>query len=712
MTTHFVDPEIYEPVDTQESPEGLSRRDFVHLLGAGLLITVTGEIAVGQRRGRSGRSFGGRGATNIAARLHIDRDGTITVMTGKVEAGQGSRAEITQAAAEELRLSVSRVRLIMADTALVPDDGLTAGSRTTPSTVPAVRSGAAAARELLVDLAAERWKVDRKTLQVRDGAVVHEATHRTLGYAELARGDDAAKTFARPIGATVSVTAVNEWKVLGTSVPRPNGRDIVMGTHHYASDIVRPGMLHGKILRPPAFGATLTSIDLAPAQAMPGVVAFRDGSFAGCVSPTLFEAEQAVAALAKTAAWHTTPQTSSKELFSHLRKRAEGGGGGMEADLARARKTLHATYEVAYIQHAPMEPRAAVAEWDGDKLTVWTGSQNPFGVRGELAGALNIPADHIRVIVPDTGGGFGGKHTGEAAVEAARLARAAKRPVALRWSREEEFTWAYFRPAALIDIHAGLDAAGTLTVWNFININSGPSCIESPYEIPKKQSRFVRSDPPLRQGSYRALAATANNFARESFMDELAHAAGADPLAFRLAHLKNDRLRAVLEKAAKEFGWNARRGKKPAANTGVGLACGTEKGSYVAACAEIEINHSEGTIRVRTVCEAFECGAILNPDNLRSQVQGCVVMGLGGALSEEVLFKNGVIINPRFSTYQVPRLNDVPQINVHLVNRPDLPPAGAGETPIIAIAPAVANAVFHATGIRIRRMPIRGKELR
>ncbi len=315
------------------------------------------------------------------------------------------------------------------------------------------------------------------------------------------------------------------------------------------------------------------------------------------------------------------------------------------------------------------------------------------------------------MIVPDTGGGFGGKHSGEAAVEAARLARAAGRPVSLRWTREEEFTWAYFRPAALIEIRAGLDAAGALVAWDFININAGGSGIESPYAIPQNKSRSVRSDAPLRQGSYRALAATANHFARESFMDELAHAAGADPLAFRLAHLKNDRLRAVLEKAAKEFGWADRR-RQPAANTGVGLACGTEKGSYVATCAEVEVDRSNGAIQVRRVCQAFECGAVLNPANLVSQNQGCVIMGLGGALMEEIRFHDGTILNPRFATYPVPRFKDVPQIDVHLVNRADLASVGAGETPIVGIAPAVANAVFHATGVRIRSMPIRGKALK
>jgi isoquinoline 1-oxidoreductase subunit beta len=713
-----VDPEVYEPADGGEGEFALSRRDFVQVLGAGLLITISGEVALAQRRGgggggRGGRGgFAGRGPANIAARLHIDRDGSITVMSGKVEAGQGARAEITQAAAEELRLDPARIHLILSDTGLVPDDGMTAGSRTSPATVPSVRSGAAAAREMLLDLAAQQWKVDRTALSVHDGTVAQESPKRSLTYAELAQAEDFARTLARPIPGNVAIAPVAAWKVLGTSVPRPNRLDIVTGTHKYPSDIVLPGMLHGKILRAPAFDAKLEAIDLAPAQAMQGVAVVRDGALVGCAAATSLEAQRAVDALAKTAKWQTKPQVSSKELFSHLRKTVQGSMEGvLEGDLAKAKTGLHQSYEVAYIQHVPMEPRAAVAEWKGDKLTVWTGSQNPFGIRGELAQALNVPSENVRVIVPDTGGGFGGKHTGEAAVEAARLARGAGKPVSLRWTREEEFTWAYFRPAALIEVRAGLDAAGSLVVWDFISINSGGAGMESPYAIARSRTRSMRAASPLRTGSYRALGATANHFGRESMMDELAHSAQADPLAFRLAHLKNERLRAVLEKAAKEFGWKDRRGKS-VPNVGVGLACGTEKGSYVATCAEVAVDRDSGAVQVRHVCQAFECGAVLNPGNLVSQNQGAIVMGLGGALMEEVRFTNGMVTNPHLSRYTVPHFRDVPAIDVHLIDRKDLAPLGAGETPIIGIAPAVANAVFHATGVRVRSMPIHSQELK
>jgi isoquinoline 1-oxidoreductase len=373
-------------------------------------------------------------------------------------------------------------------------------------------------------------------------------------------------------------------------------------------------------------------------------------------------------------------------------------------ELAAAGKVLHQTYHVPYVQHAPLEPRTAVAEWEAGKLTVWTATQNPFGCHSELVRALGLANDRVRVIVPDFGGGFGGKHMPDAPLEAARLAKAAGKPVLVRWTRQEEFTWAYFRPAAVIDIEASLDAKGTLTSWHFININSGGAAVDTPYRAGKHKSQFVQSDSPMRQGSYRTLAATANNFARECFMDELAAAAGSDPLRFRLAHLANPRLQAVLETAAKRFDW-AGRVKKKDPSVGVGLACGTEKGSYVAACVEIAIR--EGEILVRRVCEVFECGAVINPDNLVSQVQGCIIMGLGPALREEMRFENGKVLNASFGSYLVPRFQDVPELDIHLLDRPDLPSAGGGETPIIAIAPAIANAVFHATGERIRRMPIR-----
>jgi isoquinoline 1-oxidoreductase len=693
-----------EPIERVRYDFGLSRRGFVQVLSTGLLITASPAPVLAQRTGGRGGNNGRSRAA--AARIHIGKDGVITVLTGKVEMGQGARAELTQSAAEELCVPASQIQMLMADTSVVPDDGITAGSRTTPSTVPAVRQASAAARQFLVQLASVRWGVDASSLEVRDGKI-SGAEQRSLTYAELAQSEDLVKTFQQDTPAGVSVTEAGQWKVLGSPLPRPNRRDLVTGAHQYPSDLIRPGMLYGKVLRPASYGATLASVNLEPAKAMKDVVVVQDGQFVGVAAPTSHQARQALDAIAETAKWEAAPQPSSTELYDYLRAHTQGEvpKNPFTDQLSSAKKVLKQTYHVAYVQHAPLEPRAALAEWNDAKLTVWAGTQNPFGYQNELGRALHLANDQVRVVVPDFGSGFGGKHSGEVAVEAARLARAANRPVLLRWTREEEFTWAYFRPAGVIDAEASLDDQGKLTSWHFININSGPSAVETPYRAGQARSRFIAANAPLRSGSYRGLAATANTFARECFMDELAAAADVDPLAFRLGHLENGRLKAVLEEAAKRFNWSERvKRKEP--NVGVGLACGTEKGSYVAACAEIALDATRNQIVVRHVCEVFECGAILNPDNLLSQVQGAIVMGLGPALRERMRFENGRMGNARFERYRVPRYSDVPELDIYLLNRPDLPSVGAGETPLIAVAPAIGNAVFHATGRRVREMPI------
>ncbi len=700
----FPEPERYELREGPSYHFELTRREFVQVLGAGILICVAGPNVFAQRSGR-GRAVG------AAERLHIGADGSITVFTGKVEVGQGSRTQLTQAAAEELRLPVDRIRLIMADSELVPDDGGTAGSRTTPSTVPSVRKACAAARQLLIETAAKEFQSDAAKLSVRDGQVEGLGDGRTFSYADFASEKRAGALKEAPDD--VSVISVNEWRVLGTSVPNVNARDIVTGKHRYPSDIVRPGMLYGKVLRPPSYGAELVEIDLAAARALPQINAVRDGNFVGVAAPTSFAAELAIKEASQSARWKTASHPSSDELSEHLRKTASSRPrrdvkGSPEQAFKDAGKVVRETYHVAYIQHAPMEPRAAVAEWADGGLTVWTGTQQPSRVRSELARTFGIPDERVRLIVPDTGGGFGGKHSGEVAVEAARLALAARKPVSLRWTREEEFTWAYCRPAGVIDMAAALSPEGALTAWEQVNFNSGASSISTPYDVPNVMTAFRSCDQPLRSGSYRALAATANNFARESFMDELAAMADVDPLEFRLRHLAHERLRPVLLAAAERFGWRKvwKKNSKPT-RLGIGLACGTEKGSYVATCAEIQVHPETKRFRVTKVCQAFECGAIQNPDNLKAQNEGCILQGLGAVLHEEIRFKDGKILNPRFSAYRVPRFKDVPDIETVLVNRPDLPSVGGGETPIIGIAPAVANALFHAVQTRIRSLPLR-----
>jgi isoquinoline 1-oxidoreductase len=609
---------------------------------------------------------------DVGAWLHIAEDGAITVFTGKTEIGQNIRTSLTQAVAEELGAPIGSIALVMADTAKTPFDMGTFGSRTTPTMNAQLRKVAAAARAVLADRAKAR------------GQTLNPAI-----FGELVKGSPLVATVTN----TVATKPATAWTVAGTKVPKVDGRDLVTGKHRYTTDLTRDGMLHAKVVRPPTYGATLVTADTRAAEAMPGVVVVRDGSFLAVAAPTIAAANAAVDAI--TAQWSAGSGASARTLFADLKAGAEPMPAGGDAT------RISAQYTIAYIAHAPLEPRAAVAEWHGDGLTVWTGTQRPFGVQQELVDAFHVAADRVRVIVPDTGSAYGGKHTGDAAVEAARIARAAKKPVKLVWTREEEFWWAYFRPAGVIDVTGSVAADGLLTGWEYHNYNSGPSGLSTPYAIANATEKFHQSKSPLRQGSYRGLAATANHFARESHMDDLARAAALDPLAFRLKNLKNERLANVFNAAAGKFGWAWR---KKSAGVGFGLAGGVEKGGYTATCAEVEA--SNGTVNIRRLVVAFECGAIVNPDGLDHQVSGAVVQGLGGALFEAIEFDEGHLVNGRFSRYRVPRFGDVPPLEVVLVNRPDLPSAGAGETPIVGVAPAIGNAIFDATGVRIRSLPM------
>ena len=698
-------PERYELFAGPAYRFEVGRRDVFKLLGGGLLVAFVVPAALGQESGA--RRGGGEALPGeVSAWLHVGEDGRVTVYTGKTEIGQNIRTSLAQAVAEELRVAVSAITMVMADTALTPFDMGTFGSRTTPVMGAQLRKVAQAAREALVDLAAQLWGVERGALVVAEGRVTHPPTRRAAAFGELTRG----QKLARSVGDDSAITPPTRWTVAGQPVAKVNGRDIVTGRHRYTSDLSRPGMIHGRVLRPPSFGATLKSADTRAAEGLAGVTAVRDGDFVGVAAPTSQAAARALEAI--SAEWKAVAQPAGATLFDSLRKDAEAAGsdarsayavGALAEGMAAAAVKLDATYTVAYIAHAPLEPRAAVAEWSDGGLTVWTGTQRPFGVRGELAEAFHLPEEKVRVIVPDMGSGYGGKHTGEAAVEAARLARAAGRPVKLVWTREEEFTWAYFRPAGVIDVRSGARPDGLVTAWEFHNYNSGPSAIRTPYEVPHQRIEFHPVRSPLRQGSYRGLAATANHFARESHMDELAHATGLDPLQLRLRNLKDPRLVAVLRAAAERFAWGA---EKASPARGFGLACGVEKGGYVATCAEVAISRPGGEVKVKRAVTAFECGAVVNPEHLRNQVEGAVMMGIGGALFEAVRFDAGVISNPRFSLYRVPRFSDAPALETVLVDRKDLPPAGAGETPIVAIAPAIANALFAATGTRLRALPL------
>ena len=702
-----IEPERYEFAARPIYAFELQRRDFFKLLGAGIAVfSVAERTPAGAQESGGARGFRGEEAPkDITSWLHIGEDGGVTAFTGKVEIGQNIRTSLAQSVADELRVPFESVRMVMGDTALTPFDMGTFGSRSTPYMTPQLRSAAWAARELLVAEASKEWSVPATGLVAGNAKVTDPASGRSLSYAALATG----KTLARNIPDADPVTPVAEWTVAGKALPKVDGRAFVTGRHQYTTDLRPAGLMYGKVLRAPSFGATLISVDTKAAEVMPGVVVVRDGNFVGAAAPSTRAADQAIAAM--RAQWKETKQPSSAELFSYLKSNVEGGEAGrdqhatgsVEDGLAQAAHRLEQAYTVAYIAHAPLEPRAAVADWTDGKLTVWTGTQRPFAVRDDLVDTFRLTKDRVRVIVPDTGSAYGGKHTGDAALEAARLARAAGHPVKIVWTREEEFTWAYFRPAGVIEVKSGVSGDGTLTAWEFHNYNSGGAGIGTPYIVANQRIQFHAAHSPLRQGSYRGLAATANHFARETHMDELADAAGMDPLEFRLKNIADSRLRDVFQAAAKSFGWP---GKKQRNGQGFGMGGGIEKNGYVATCAELAVDRSSGDVRVVRVVTAFECGAIVNPDGLRNQVIGANIMGLGGALFEAVAFENGRITNPHFARYRVPRFRDVPEIEAVLLDRKDIPSAGAGETPIVGIAPAIGNAIFDATGIRLRSLPL------
>jgi nicotinate dehydrogenase subunit B len=685
----------------------VNRRDFLKALGGGLLVFLSPVSTLAQESGRGIR--GHELPTEIGAWIHIDADGHVKVFTGKVEVGQNIRTSLAQAVAEELRVPFDSITMIMGDTDLVPWDMGTFGSRTTPTMSRQLRRMAAAARELLVETAAQRWNIDRSNLVVNSGRITMPDGKKFITYGNLTRGENLVKS----VPGDPPLTPAIEWKIAGTAVHKANGRDFVTGKHQFPSDVVRPGMIFGAVLRPEGYNAKLQSVDASVAEKMPGVKVVRDGDFIGVVADDAFAAHQALGTV--RAKWTVPDQPSNQGLFDFLKTNPEGQSnpehqsGTVAAAFSSADVKLESRYTIEYIAHTPLEPRAAVAEWTDGKLTVWTGTQRPFGVHEELMQAFQLTPKQVRVIQPDMGSGYGGKHTGEAAIEAARLARSAGKPVKVVWTREEEFTWAYFRPAGLVEIKSAARSDGTLVSWEFHNYNSGPAAIGTPYEVQNQLIQFHPSKSPLRQGSYRGLAATFNHFARESQMDEMAHALNMDPVLFRLKNITNPRLKAVLQAAAEKFGWDS---AKSSAEHGFGIACGTDKGGYVATCAEVSIDPSTKRVKIRRAVQAWECGAIINPDGLRNQVEGAMVQGIGGALFERILFSNGRIENPRLSKYRVPRFSDTPQIEIVLLDRKDLPSAGAGETGIVGIAPAIGNAIFAATGTRLRHMPLTPEDIK
>jgi len=689
----------------------LDRRDFVKLLGGGILVVVhlprsaiPGLDDLQQRRGYP---------EDINAYLHIAADGKVTLFSGKIEMGQGVMTSLTQMAAEELGVALDAIHIVMGDTALCPWDMGTFGSMTTRMFGPAVRAAAAQARLVLTDLAAQRLAVPRTALTVENGVVSVAADRgRRVSYGELAKGQQITHT----VDEKAVLRAVKDFSVMGQSPPRLDGQEKVAGTAKYAGDIRFPGMLYARILRPPAHGATLTRVDTAAAAAMPGVTVVHQD---GMVALLAADPETAARALAAVRADFDVPAPAvdTESIFQHLVQaappaNARESAGDLAAGRAQAAKTFSATYYNSYVAHAPMEPHTAVAEVKDGKATVWSSAQTPFPQQATIARALGLAEGDVRVMTPYVGGGFGGKSEGRQAVEAAQLAKITGKPVQVAWTREEEFFYDTFRPAAVVRVDSAIDVAGKLTLWDYQVYGAGSRGSDVFYDVPNRSvkvygewGRAPEGFHPFAIGPWRAPAANTNRFAAEQQIDIMAAAAGVDPLEFRLRNTTDKRMVAVLKAVAEAARWTA--GVAPRkGGRGRGLACGIDAGTYVALVADVTVDAATGAVKVDRVVCAQEMGVVVNPNGARMQVEGCITMGLGYTLSEEVRFEGGKILDANFGTYGLPRFSWVPTIETVLVANDDLPPQGGGEPAIVNMGAVVANAIFDATGARLYRLPM------
>jgi isoquinoline 1-oxidoreductase len=685
----------------------MKRRDFFGVAGAGLFVFFGAEPAEAQEPGRLPGRQGG--PLDFNAYLRIGADSRVTCFAGKVELGQGAMTELAGALAEELDVALETVDVVMGDTDLCPYDMGTFGSMCTPLLWPAVRRAGAEARAILLQMASERLRVPADRLSGAAGVISESGKPaNALTYGQLVDGRRIERHIA---DVPVKTTA---FKVIGRLAERKDGLDKVTGKAQYAGDMRLPGMLHAAILRPPAHGARLKSADTSAAEKVAGAQIVKDG---GMIAVLHERQDIAVAALGKIKAeWENPPAgPDDKTIFDYIQKmapqpRVVGQSGDLSEGERLAGSVIEETYLNSYVAHAPIETHAATAEIEDGKVTVWASSQAPFQVQRAVAAALGMAGEKVRIVSRYVGGGFGGKTEADQGVEAARLAKITGKPVQVVYSRREEFFYDRYRPAAVLKIRAGV-ADGKIVLWENHVIGAGDREAMPFYEIPHKSVTSAggwmgggsAGMNPLAVGAWRAPSANSITFARESHIDVMAARSGMDPLEFRLNNLTNARMKRVLETAAKQFGWKA--GRAPSGR-GAGMACGMYSNACNATMAQVSVNRATGAVEVKRVVMALDEGFVVNPDGMRQQAEGCVMMGLGCALSEEARFRNGEVLDTNFDSYQIPRFSWLPKIEIVLVDNPELPALGGGEPPVIAMGAALANAIFDAVGARVVQLPM------
>ncbi|MHC4488308.1 MAG: xanthine dehydrogenase family protein molybdopterin-binding subunit [Planctomycetota bacterium] len=683
----------------------LSRRDFLQSIGGGIIIF----FAVGDAPTAEGRRRGKKERPDFNAYLRIGEDGRVSCFTGKVELGQGPMTSLAMTLADELDVPLESIDMVMGDTALCPYDSGTWGSQTTPRFGPVLRAAAAEARSILIGLAAVRLKVPKDRLDAKD-AVVFDKTRkrRKVTYAELTKGKKIERRLKE-----AQVKAVSELNVIGKPHNRIDAVDHITGKSRFAGDIRVAGMVYAKVLRPPAHGAKLKSLDASAVDGIDGAQVVRDGDLVAVLHKNPDEAQKA---LRKINAEYDIPEArfDDETVFDYFVDNAGDGkvnedGGNIERGQKLAQDVVEGTYLNSYVSHATIETHTALAQFEGDKVTVWASTQTPFGVQRQLASELSTPIENIRVIAPFVGGGFGGKISSGQAIQAVKLAKIAKKPVQLVWSRADEFFYDTFRPAAVVKIKSGLTDSGKIVSWDYKIYGMGGRGAQLFYEVPHHRITIygkLRNGEDMHAiptGPWRAPHNNTNCFARESHIDVMAARAKMDPLEFRLKNIKDERMRRVLKAAAKKFGWTPARGPS---GRGFGIACGSDVNVPVALIAEVEVDRRTGNVQVKRVVCAQDIGLVINPEGATLQAEGGVTMGLGYALTEEVHFNGGRILDLSFGTYELPRFSWVPDIETVLIKADDSPAKGGGEPSIICVGGVIANAIYDATGARLFQLPM------
>jgi len=722
----------------------LTRRDFTTGLGAIVVAFALDHGALAQQP-QPPRLPGSLNTNRrLDSWLRINADGTATVFTGKVELGQGILTALHQIAAEELDLPLDRITMVSGDTGRTPNEGQTAGSQSVENSGTALRMAGAEARAILLELAAKRLGVAADTLSVADGTI-STADGRKVGYGELAGEVD----LKREATAKATPKPATAHRIVGKSVPRTDIPAKVTGGAAYVQDLRLPGMVHGRVVRPPTYTATLESVDEAAAKAVPGVIAVvRDGSFLGVVAEREEQAIKARTALTRSAKWKAgTELPDPARIYEHIKSLPAKDQviGEKQAPVPAGGRTLEAVYTKPYLAHASIGPSAAVAEFKDGKLTVWTHSQGVFPLRGELVKALKMQSADVRCIHVEGSGCYGHNGADDVALDAGLLARAVPgRPVRLQWMRDDEFAWEPFGATMVMRAKAALHegrvvdwdyelwsnthstrpasttGANVLAAWHLGEAQRmGP--VTTPgqpagggdrnaiplYDFPNQRvmHHFVQ-DMPLRVSALRTLGAYANVFALESFLDELAAAAGADPVAFRLAHMKDPRARAVIEAVAKKAGWKEGEKGDGTRGRGIGFAKYKNLSCYVAVVAEVEVDRAIGVVRVPRAYAAIDAGLVINPDGLINQIEGGIVQSASWTLKEQVRFDKAGVTSRDWASYPIMTMLEVPKVEVELINRPNERALGAGEGSQGPAVAAIANAFAHATGKRVRDLPM------